>query len=159
MNAYELVLEITKGTRSLLAQYNILKNGRVYVEATNKDIEKVALEQQESLVSLVKAIDKITVVSDAKEIPSGCALQSITPECTVHLLVKGQIDIDAEIVKVSKKLSTVLELQSKANDSISKFTEKTNPAAKEAAYKKVDNLKAEADGHTQTMNVLESLKH
>ena len=159
MNAYELVLEITKGTRSLLAQYNILKNGQVYVEATNKDIEKVALEQQESLVSLVKAIDKITVVSDAKEIPSGCALQSITPECTVHLLVKGQIDIDAEIAKVSKKLSTVLELQSKANDSISKFTEKTNPAAKEAAYKKVDNLKAEADGHTQTMNVLESLKH
>ena len=43
------------------------------------------------------------------QVPSGCALQAIGPECTVHVLVKGQIDLDAEIAKVEKKLSNVLE--------------------------------------------------
>ena len=49
------------------------------------------------------------MVKTLDQVPSGCALQAIGPECTVHVLVKGQIDLDAEIAKVEKKLSNVLE--------------------------------------------------
>ncbi|CAK7894206.1 hypothetical protein CAAN1_09S03510 [[Candida] anglica] len=158
LEAYELVLDITKGARSLLSQYNILKNGSVFVESSNKDIANIAKDQEDSIVSLIKGVEKISVVESAKDVPSGCALQSINPECTVHVLVKGQIDLDAEIAKVNKKLDVAKDFQTKLNDSISKFTEKTKEVAKEAAFKRQENYKAEIEGYEQTIAILEKLK-
>ena len=54
-----LILEITKGARSLLSQYNILKNGQVYVESSNESINNIASEQQDSIVSFIKGVEKI----------------------------------------------------------------------------------------------------
>ena len=34
---------------------------------------------------------KITVVKTLDQVPSGCALQAIGPECTVHVLVKDKL--------------------------------------------------------------------
>lgn len=158
LEAYELILEITKGARSLLSQYNILKNGQVYVESSNESINNIASEQQDSIVSLIKGVEKIDIVKKAEEVPSGCALQAINTECTVHVLVKGQINLDTEISKVNKKLNTVLEFQSKINDSISKFTDKTKQEAKDAAFKRAENYKAEIEGYEQTIAILEKLK-
>ncbi|GMG56565.1 unnamed protein product [Ambrosiozyma monospora] len=104
--AYELVLDITKSARSLLTQYGIAKNGTVFVESTNKEQFKIADSQKDSIASLIKAVEKVNVV-DAKDIPSGCVLASANPETTVHVLVKGQVDLDKEIQKVAKKLSKV----------------------------------------------------
>lgn len=156
--AYELVLDITKGARSLLAQYNILKNGQVYVESAKEDIFAIASEQQDSIVSLIKGVEKIFVVKTPEEVPSGCALQAIGPDCTVHVLVKGQIDLDAEISKVNKKLSNTQEQKKKLEDSISKFTEKTKPEAKESAQKRLEKVSAEIEGYEQTIAILEKLK-
>ena len=144
--------------RSLLSQYNILKNGQVYVESSNESINNIASEQQDSIVSLIKGVEKIDIVKKAEEVPSGCALQAINTECTVHVLVKGQINLDTEISKVNKKLNTVLEFQSKRNDSISKFTDKTKQEAKDAAFKRAENYKAEIEGYEQTIAILEKLK-
>ena len=58
LEAYNLVLDITKGARSLLSQYNILKNGQVYVETNNEEIYKIANDQQDSIVSLIKGVEK-----------------------------------------------------------------------------------------------------
>ncbi|KAG2734591.1 hypothetical protein G9P44_002597 [Scheffersomyces stipitis] len=156
--AYELVLEITKGARSLLSQYNILKHGQVYVETAKKDIFDIASEQHDSIVSLIKGVDKITVVSKVEDVPSGCALQAIGPDCTVHVLVKGQIDLDAEIAKVEKKLDAATEFDKKTKEAIEKFTEKTQPAAKEAAFKRLEKVTAEIEGYQQTIAILEKLK-
>ncbi|CCE89040.1 Piso0_001838 [Millerozyma farinosa CBS 7064] len=156
--AYELVLEITKSTRSVLAQYNILKNGQVFVESSSPEVYRIVSEQQDSIVSLIKGVNKITVVSSGSDVPAGCALQSVNPQCTVHVLIKGQIDIDAEITKVTKKLAQMKDLSAKLNDSISKFTEKTSEHAKEAALKRADTFKAEIEGYEQTISVLENLK-
>ena len=158
LEAYNLVLDITKGARSLLSQYNILKNGQVYVETNNEEIYKIANDQQDSIVSLIKGVEKITVVKTLDQVPSGCALQAIGPECTVHVLVKGQIDLDAEIAKVEKKLSNVLEQKKKTDESISKFTEKTKPEAKDSAYKRLEKQTAEIEGYEQTIAILEKLK-
>lgn len=158
LDDYNLVIEITKGARSLLSQYNILKNGQIFIESGNEDIYSMVQNQQDSIVSLIKGVEEIKAVKSSSEVPSGCALQSINTECTVHVLVKGQIDIDQEITKVNKKLTTAKEFQSKNDDSISKFTEKTKPQAKEAAFKRADNYKAEIEGYEQTIDILEKLK-
>lgn len=155
--AYELVLDITKGARSLLSQYNILKNGSVYVESSNPQTLQIASDQHDSIVSLIKGVDKISIVSKG-DVPSGCALQSINPECTVHVMVKGQVDLDSEIAKVEKKLGAAKEFQSKLEDLIAKFTEKTKESAKETAYKRKESYKAEIEGYEQTIAILEKLK-
>ena len=64
------------------------------------------------------------MVKTLDQVPSGCALQAIGPECTVHVLVKGQIDLDAEIAKVEKKLSNVLELMNQLVNSLKRLNQK-----------------------------------
>lgn len=158
LEAYELVLNITKGARSLLSQYNILKNGQVYVETTDDKVREIVKDQQDSIVALIKGVEKIDVVEAGQAVPSGCALNGVSATTTVHVLVKGQIDLDSEIAKVTKKLGNVQDLQKKLNDSISKFTDKTKPEAKDAAFKRADNFKAEIEGYEQTIAILEQLK-
>lgn len=156
--AYELVLDLTKSARSLLAQYNILKNGSVFVETSDDKVRQIASAQQDSIVSLIKGVEKIAVLEAGASVPSGCALVSVNPTTNVHVLVKGQIDLDAEIAKVTKKLGSVKEVQAKLNESISKFTDKTKAEAKEAAFKRAENYKAEVEGFEQTIAILEKLK-
>lgn len=158
LEAYELVLSITKGARSLLSQYNILKNGRVYVETSDESVRSICQDQRESIAALIKGVDNIDVLKAGEAVPSGCALNGVSASTNVHVLVKGQIDLDAEIGKVNKKLSNVKELQTKLNDSIGKFTDKTKPEAKEAAYARAENFKAEIEGYEQTITILEKLK-
>ncbi|KAI5955863.1 VAS1 [Candida jiufengensis] len=158
LNAYDLVLDITKGARSLLAQYNIIKNGQVFVESSNDKIFDIAKDQQDSIVSLIKGVEKISVVKSSQDVPSGCALQAIGPDCTVHVLVKGQIDLDSEISKVEKKLNNAQELKKKQDESISKFTDKTKPEAIESAKQRLEKVVAEIEGYEQTIAILEKLK-
>lgn len=158
LEAYKLVLEVAKSARSLLSQYNILKNGQVYVESSDEKIRAIVADQQDSIVSLIKGVEKIDVLGSNDAVPSGCALIGVSATTNVHVMVKGQIDLDAEIGKVSKKLSNVLDLQSKLNDSIGKFTDKTKAEAKEAAFKRAENFKAEIEGYEQTIAILEKLK-
>lgn len=157
LEAYKLVLDVTKSARSLLSQYNILKNGQVYIESTDEKVRAIVKDQQDSIVSLIKGVEKIDVLEN-EPVPSGCALIGVSATTNVHVLVKGQIDLDSEIGKVNKKLSNVKDLQSKLNDSISKFTDKTKAEAKEAAYKRAENFKAEIEGYEQTIAILEKLK-
>lgn len=158
LNAYDLVIDITKGARSLLSQYNILKNGQVFVESANEKIYKIASDQQDSIVSLIKGVEKISVVKTAQEVPSGCALQAIGPDCTVHVLVKGQVDLDAEIAKVTKRLDSARETKKKNDEAISKFTEKTKPEAIQSANQRLEKVTAEIEGYEQTIEILKKLK-
>lgn len=136
-NAYDLVLNITKEARSLLSEYNILKNGKVFVESNHEEYFKTAEDQKDSIVSLIKAIDEVTVVRDASEIPEGCVLQSVNPEVNVHLLVKGHVDIDAEIAKVQKKLEKAKKSKNGIEQTINSkdYETKANTQAKEANKK------------------------
>ncbi|QHS73405.1 valine--tRNA ligase [Saccharomyces paradoxus] len=159
-NAYDLVLNITKEARSLLSEYNILKNGKVFVESNHEEYFKTAKDQKDSIVSLIKAIDEVTVVRDASEIPEGCVLQSVNPEVNVHLLVKGHVDIDAEIAKVQKKLEKANKSKNGIEQTINSkdYETKANEQAKEANKTKLDNTVAEIEGLEATIENLKRLK-
>jgi valyl-tRNA synthetase len=158
--AYELVLEITKGARSLLSQYGITKNGSVFVESANSKFFEIADSQKDSIVSLIKAVEKVNVVSAASEIPSGCVLATVVPEVNVHLLVKGMIDIDSEVTKFaskldkSKKALTNLEKIMTSAD----YESKASDAAKEKNQQSKEKTLADIEGFEQTIANLEKLK-
>ncbi|ESW97436.1 hypothetical protein KL918_001049 [Ogataea parapolymorpha] len=158
--AYELVLEITKNARSLLSQFNITKNAQVFVEASKPEYAAIARDQTDSIVSLIKAVDGITVVTDVKDIPDGCALAAVVPGCNVHLLVKGMVDLDKEIEKVVKKLNKAkgalnnLEKMINAPD----YEKKVSKEVQEKNKTTRSNQLAEIEGFEATIKNLERLK-
>lgn len=158
--AYDLVLDITKEARSLLAEFSILKNGKVFVESQHTESYETAKSQQDSIVSLIKAIDEVTVVRNFSEIPGGCVLKSVNPEVNVHLLVKGHIDIDAEIGKAQKKLEKAKKTQTGIESTMSSkdYESKANDQAKEATKLRLDNSVAEIEGLQATIENLKRLK-
>lgn len=159
-DAYELVLEITKGARSLLAQYGITKDGSVFVESANEKLFDIAESQKDSIVSLIKAVEKVNVVSKVQDIPSGCVLASVSPEVNVHLLVKGMIDIDKEVAKFTKKLekskNTLSGLEKIMNSS--DYESKASETAKEKNLQSKEKTIAEIEGFEKTIANLEKLK-
>lgn len=158
--AYDLVLDITNKARSLLAEFTILKNGKVFVESQHEDSFETAKSQQDSIVSLIKAIDEVTVVRDGSEIPDGCVLRSVNPEVNVHLLVKGHVDIDAEIGKAEKKLEKVSKTKSGIESTMGSkdYESKANDQAKEATRLRLENSIAEIEGLKATIENLKRLK-
>ncbi|CDK25699.1 unnamed protein product [Kuraishia capsulata CBS 1993] len=158
--AYELALEITKGARSLLAQYNIVKNGKIFVESSKERVFNIAKDQESSIVSLIKAVNEIEVVSNASQVPDGCALQAVSPDCNVHVLVKGAIDIDAEITKTNGKLGKLeTQLQSIEKTINGKdYAEKASSDAKVLNKERHEKCIAEIDGLKATIANLERLK-
>ncbi|KAH3675103.1 hypothetical protein WICMUC_002935 [Wickerhamomyces mucosus] len=157
---YETVLAITEKARSLLAQYNIIKNGKVYVEINNSEQFTTVNSQKHSIVSLIKAIDSIEVVNSVEKIPSGVVLLAVSPEINVHVLVKGHVDIDAEIVKAQKKLGGIqknkenLEKMINAKD----YAIKASKEAQEQNQSRYNNFLAEIEGFEATIKNLELLK-
>lgn len=159
-NAYELVLNITKEARSLLAEYGIIKNGKIFVESNHDSSFETAASQKDSIVSLIKAIDEVTVVRTAGEIPEGCVLKSVNPEVNVHLLVKGHVDIDAEIAKVQKKLEKVTKSKAGMEKTMNSkdYESKANAEAQAANKVKLENTVAEIEGLEATIENLKRLK-
>lgn len=158
--AYELVLNITKEARSLLAEYGIIKNGKVIVESNHDSFFETASSQKDSIVSLIKAIDEVTVVRTATEIPEGCVLKAVNPDVNVHLLVKGHVDIDAEIAKVQKKLDKVSKSKAGMEKTMNSkdYESKANAEAQAANKTKLENTVAEIEGLEATVENLKRLK-
>lgn len=158
--AYDLVLDITKEARSLLAEYSILKNGKVFIESSDAESFRTASSQKDSIVSLIKAIEEVSVVKSAEEIPEGCVLKAVNPSVSVHLLVKGQIDIDAEIAKVMKKLERATKTKASLEKTINSkdYESKASVDVQEANKVKLDNANAEIGGLEATIENLKRLK-
>jgi valyl-tRNA synthetase len=64
-------------------------------------------EETQSIITLAKGVSEVQVLQSGNELPVGCALYTITEEINVHLLVKGQVDIESEVQKLEKKIANV----------------------------------------------------
>ena len=64
-------------------------------------------EETQSITTLAKGVSDVQVLQGGDELPVGCALYTITEEINVHLLVKGQVDIDSEVQKLQKKIANI----------------------------------------------------
>jgi valyl-tRNA synthetase len=69
------------------------------------DSEAALLSSQIStIVTLIKGCKSMKVVREIADIPEGSGSITITPTVTEYVLVRGQVDLEAEIAKTEKKL-------------------------------------------------------
>ncbi|PFH46539.1 hypothetical protein AMATHDRAFT_69603 [Amanita thiersii Skay4041] len=101
---FDLVFTALKAGRSLAASYSLQSDIQLFYYIQN-DAEAVLFESQlPTIVALTKGCKSANVVRSLSEIPAGCGGSVVTPTVAIHVLVKGLVDLDAEIGKCDKKL-------------------------------------------------------
>ena len=116
--AYELILAVSKAIRSLAAEYDIKESARVHIKPNSAKAAHTCQAQLPSIKSLGGKVtygssSTITILSPHDAKPTGCVVQTVGASAAVYLLVKGQIDIDAELQKAKLRLE-------KANEGLKK---------------------------------------
>ncbi|KAK2459849.1 hypothetical protein APHAL10511_008170 [Amanita phalloides] len=101
---FDLVFTALKTGRSLAASYSLQNDIQLFYYIQS-EVEAVLCESQvPTIVALTKGCKSAKVVRDLAEIPVGCGAAVVSPSIAVHVLVKGLVDLDAEISKCDKKL-------------------------------------------------------
>ncbi|EHL01997.1 putative Valyl-tRNA synthetase, mitochondrial [Glarea lozoyensis 74030] len=159
--AYELVLNISKGIRSLMAEYSLKDEGKVFVATTDATAHTTASAQQQSIKSLSgKGVTSIEILPVSAARPAGCVIFSVSSSAAVLLHVKGRVDIEAEITKASKKAEATkkgIEKQQKIlNDE--GYKEKVSKELQEVEKNKLRDLESELKGFEETIGQFENLK-
>lgn len=102
---WEEAFAAVKSARGLIAEYGLKSNIQLFFETKTDSLHQLLQEQKDALATLIKGCKSIEVVpSSSSTIPSGCAIASISADANVHLLVKGQINIESELAKLAKAL-------------------------------------------------------
>ncbi|KAL8346179.1 hypothetical protein RB598_000197 [Gaeumannomyces tritici] len=159
--AYELVLDCSKGIRSLMAEYALKDKAQVFIQAYNETSLKTAQEELQSIKSLSgKGVTSVEVIKGEAGRPAGCVVFPVSAGVAVFLHVKGRVDIDTEIAKATKKLEKTgaqVERQRKlVSDPM--YMEKVAAELQKSDWKKLVDLESEADGFKATIKQFENLK-
>lgn len=129
--AYELILAVSKAIRSLAAEYAIKESANIHIQLFTPQVYSTCEAQLPSIKSLAGkpmlgsgASIRLIGADDAK--PTGCVAQAVNADAACYLLVKGRVDIDAEIEKAKSKLAKASE----AVDERRKMMERLKKAGK-----------------------------
>jgi valyl-tRNA synthetase len=101
---FEIVFAAIRSIRSLGAQYHLQSNLKATLLSTAPSEAEMLKTQVPTIVTLTKGCQSVAVVEQTSDIPEGCGSVVLSPTLTSFLLVKGMIDIEAEISKCEKKL-------------------------------------------------------
>lgn len=107
-----------------------------------------------------KGVSSISILSASDPRPPGCVVFPVSSALAVFLLVKGRVDIDAEIDKARRKLEKAAGFVKKQEKLLAdkNWAAKAVPAVKENEAKKLKDLVKEVDGLETTVRQFEQLK-
>ncbi|KAK9458393.1 tRNA synthetases class I-domain-containing protein [Dipodascopsis uninucleata] len=157
---YDLVFSVVKGARSLLSQYGILKDSKIYVQCTNNEDKEMMKFQIPSMKALIKGCESIDILGEDASFPDGTGLNLVSKDTTVAVLLKGQVDADSEIKKAETKLNkaiqgkATLEKLMASND----YATKAKPEVQEANKVKIETYDAEIETLKSVIATFEKLK-
>lgn len=158
--AYELVLESSRGIRSLTAEYPV-KDAQIFIQASDSAAHKTIEEQVGSIRSLSgKGVGAINVVEPTAARPAGCVAYPIGASASVFLHIKGRVDLDAELDKAGKKLEKTKSAADKQRKLVTgaDYIAKVAVATQEADRKRLADLESEEKGFAATIEELKQLK-
>ncbi|KAI9698483.1 MAG: Valine--tRNA ligase, mitochondrial [Candelina mexicana] len=159
--AYELLLGVSKGIRSLMSEYSIKDEGKVFVQTSNSTAYQTANSELQSIKSLSgKGVSSLEILTKEQAKPTGCVVFVVSSDAAVYLHVKGRVDIDAEISKAMgklKKASDGAARQRKILDDPS-YREKVKEELQETERKKLRDFEAEGRSYEESIQQFETLK-
>ncbi|ESO02109.1 hypothetical protein HELRODRAFT_106472 [Helobdella robusta] len=124
----DFVMMTIKTVRFMRADYQLTKQKTdLYVRCLDKDSE-IILSKYKDLVKTLTSSNFVMVLtkSSADQPPQGCAIQTVSTKCEVHMMLKGLIDFTKEAEKLKDKKGK-LEVQL---NSFLKLTQKPDYGSK-----------------------------
>lgn len=111
-----LALNVIHKVRSLRADYNLPKNEKLdlYLKCDNDELISFLQTLKETILFLTSS----ATMNITNDIPSGCAITTVSETCEAHLLLKGHIDVGKELSRLEQK-------QEKLSSQISKLKQAT----------------------------------
>lgn len=104
---FEVVFAAVKAVRSIAAPYGLRTNLQVTVCSLDETIAQLLISQIPTIQTLIKGCTSVSVVTNVKDIPTGCLAESVNSNLTAHLLVAGVLDLKKEIVKAEKRIVAI----------------------------------------------------
>lgn len=146
--AYELVLAVSKAIRSLTAEYAMKDSATFYIQLFNAPSLETCTAQLPSIRSLsgkIGASSTMTILDSAAKKPTGCVVAAVSANAAVFLKVKGIVNLENEIIKVSEKLEKGNERVKKQRGMVGDegWQAKAGEKVHEAERKKLGDLEAE----------------
>jgi valyl-tRNA synthetase len=158
---YELILDVCKAIRSLVAAYPMSTGARLYCQFhVDSDLD-VAQEHLGSIRSLSgKGIGSIEILSKKQAKPTGCVTYNVSSEAVVFLHVQGRVDLEMEISKATTKLNKATEGRQKCQKLLgdSEFLNKVDEKVANAERAKLADYDAEIHNTTDMISQFQSLK-
>lgn len=163
--AYELILDISKAIRSIAAEYAIKENAIIHIHTFSNTAHKTCAEQIPAMKSLggkatMSDQSSISLLKASDTKPSGCVAQAVSATAAVYLLIKGQLDIDAEIKKAQDKIKKANEgvtKQKKILDGLAKAG-KAEGEIKESEERRLEDARSEISILEASIGDLEKMK-
>ena len=163
--AYELILAVSKSIRSLSAEYSIKESANVYIQLFTPQAHSTCKTQLPSIRSLTgKPMlgqgPSIALLTSTNAKPAGCVARPVSAEAAVYLLVKGRVDIDAEISKAKTRLakaSEVVEKQRKIIEGLAKAGKMDGEVA-EGEMRRLEDARREVGVLEGSVSQFERLK-
>ncbi|XP_050524472.1 valine--tRNA ligase [Daktulosphaira vitifoliae] len=151
----EFIQLIVHSIRSALSDYNVPKSSKTetYIKCNNEN-SLVIVNKYKSVIASFANCSKVE--TNVTNIPTGCAILSISNKCQVHILLKGLIEISKEIEKLKKKsdqLHQTIEKLIKAMNVVDYETKVPEDVIK-SNQEKLKQSKDEIDRLTEAIEVL-----
>ena len=150
----KLLMESITALRAMKASYNLTNKQKpdVYVTASSVEVSAIAAEHA-LIIETLAVTGKVTAVADS-DVPVGCGVTVVNSDITVHMMLKGLIDVDKEVAKLTKNL----EMLKKNLDTLEKkmamptYATKVPEAVRNADKEKHDSL------HSQVKQIGEGIE-
>ena len=92
-----------KAVRSMRADYSLVKQRpNLYIRCFEISRSE-KLKQFSDLICTLTTSSAVMFLEAAEQPPVGCAIQTVSAKCEVHLLLKGIVDVDKEVAKLQEK--------------------------------------------------------
>ena len=103
---YEFVMDLSKGIRSMLAQYNFKEpTSDIFVQTYSDVAHQTANAEQISIKSLGgKYVGEIEILKPGASTPAGCTVYAVSAEAAVYLKIVGKVDLEKEKEKAEASL-------------------------------------------------------
>ncbi|XP_041963961.1 valine--tRNA ligase isoform X1 [Alosa sapidissima] len=154
----DFVMSVVRTIRSLRADYNLTKTrADCYLQCI--DAQTVGVVQRYSLqIQTLSYSQTITAVTGGDSaIPEGCAVAIASDRCTVHLMLKGLIDVEKEVCKLSGKKADLQKQMDKLREKMAKsdYRDKVPAKVQEADAEKMRQSQTELE---KVMEAIENFK-
>lgn len=133
----------------------------VYLLTKDAETTKSISNEISSIKALVgKGLGNITTTSNSSELPDGLTAIVVSDACTAYLMVKGRIDVDAEISKTQKKIAKIEDSRKRLEKAmaVKDYQTKVKAEVQQADADRLVNYKDETKTLEELISKFEDLR-